>query len=452
MPRVLLAPTTPAVLEVETVVLVVRPAVEGVRWRRGAGSVLAAAGLDDATADALDVHLARASATGAAGEVVTVPVVVPGRQVEQVVLLGVGDASDAAWRRAGAALARAASRGDVLVAGAATGAPAVRAFVEGLGLGRYAFRRAPGADGRTVTLLGPAARQRAVDEAETTAAAVRLARDLTNTPSSTKSPQWMVTQARRVARENGLTVSVLGHRQLAVGGFGGLVAVGQGSTRPPRLVELGYVPDGVGVAAARRLPHAVLVGKGITFDTGGLSIKPTASMTSMKTDMAGAGAVLAAMGALRELGVGVRVTGLLALAENMPSGTATRPGDVITQYGGTTVEVLNTDAEGRLVLADALAYAVNRLAPDALVDLATLTGAVSVALGRRDGALYATDERLAAPPDRCSHGHGRAGLADAAGRRLPRRPLLRGRRPRQHREAPRGRRGGRLDPGGAVPA
>ena len=282
-----------------------------------------------------------------------------------------------------------------MISGAATAESALRAFVEGLGLGRYVFRRAPGPDGRTVTVLAPDARKAAVDRAETTAAAVRLARDLANTPSSTKSPQWMVVQARRVARESGLSLRVRDHRQLAAEGFGGLVAVGQGSTRPPRLVELEYVPDGVRAAAARRLPHAVLVGKGITFDTGGISIKPTAAMTSMKTDMAGAGAVLAVMGALRALGVRARVTGLLALAENMPSGSATRPGDVITHYGGTTVEVLNTDAEGRLVLADALAYAADRLAPDVLVDLATLTGAVTVALGRRDAALYANDERLA---------------------------------------------------------
>ena len=218
-----------------------------------------------------------------------------------------------------------------------------------------------------------------------------------------------------MARREGLAIEVRDHRRLEAEGFGGLIAVGRGSVRPPRLVQLGYVPAGTSARAARALPHAVLVGKGITFDTGGLSIKPAAAMTSMKTDMAGAAAVLAAMGALRSLQVPVRVTGLLALAENMPSGTATRPSDVITHFGGTTVEVLNTDAEGRLVLADALAYAAARLAPDVVVDLATLTGAVTIALGRRDAALYANDDRLAARL---------AAAAAATGERVWRMPLV----------------------------
>jgi leucyl aminopeptidase len=154
-----------------------------------------------------------------------------------------------------------------------------------------------------------------------------------------------------------------------------------------------YEPE----APPRRTRHVVLVGKGITFDTGGLSLKrPSDSMVAMKTDMAAGGAVIAVMGALRALGVRARVTGIVAAAENMPSGSAQRPGDVLTQYGGTTVEVLNTDAEGRLVLADALAYADSQLAPDYLLDLATLTGAASVGLGKRHGALYTSDDDLAA--------------------------------------------------------
>ncbi|HYN66232.1 MAG TPA: M17 family metallopeptidase, partial [Ornithinibacter sp.] len=233
----------------------------------------------------------------------------------------------------------------------------------------------------------------------------------------TKSPQWMVEQSRRVARESGLEMRTRDHRALAREGFGGLIGVGQGSARPPRLVELTYRPDHRRSSA---LPHVVLVGKGITFDTGGISIKPPAAMTAMKTDMAGAGAVLAVLGALRALDVQVRVTGLLALAENMPSGGAQRPGDVLTQYGGTTVEVLNTDAEGRLVLADALAYAVSRLRPDTVVDLATLTGAVGIALGRRDAGLFATDERLAARL---------VAAAAASGERVWRLPLVEDYRP-----------------------
>src|SRR5205814_1119035 len=163
---------------------------------------------------------------------------------------------------------------------------------------------------------------------------------------------------------------------------------GSGSAQPPCLIELGYHPPG-----ART--HVVLVGKGITFDSGGLSLKPNEGMKAMKTDMAGGAAVIAAMSALAGLGAAVRVTGLVATAENMPSGSAMRPGDVITHFGGRTTEVLNTDAEGRLVLADALAYADATLKPDAMVDVATLTGAARVALGTTIGALYASDDGLA---------------------------------------------------------
>ena len=180
-------------------------------------------------------------------------------------------------------------------------------------------------------------------------------------------------------------------RELRAEGFGGIVAVGMGSVNPPRLIELRYTPD----PAIAVDGHVVLIGKGITFDSGGLSLKPNAGMIAMKTDMAAGGAVIATMSALRELGVRVRVTGLVPAAENMPSGSAQRPSDVITQYGGTTVEVLNTDAEGRLVLADALAYADAELDPDVVVDLATLTGAISSGLGKRHAGMFCEDDRLA---------------------------------------------------------
>ena len=205
---------------------------------------------------------------------------------------------------------------------------------------------------------------------------------------------------------------MLDEHELAAQGFGGILAVGMGSVRPPRLVELAYSPPG---PRNGRLPHVVLIGKGITFDTGGISLKPSDSMVAMKTDMAAAGAVLAVLSALAELQVKVRVTGLLACAENMPSGSAMRPSDVITHYGGRTVEVLNTDAEGRLVLADCLAYADARLRPDSMVDIATLTGAVGIALGRRDAALFATDDTLAAALGRA---------ADASGERVWRMPFV----------------------------
>jgi leucyl aminopeptidase len=248
----------------------------------------------------------------------------------------------------------------------------------------------PGEPGEIrVLLAGPDSRAALVERAATIAGAVALARDLANTPSMIKTPEWLADEAAVVAAEHGLSARIWREAELAAGGFGGLLGVGSGSARPPRLIQLSYQPD-----QADR--HVVLIGKGITFDSGGLSLKPNDSMKTMKTDMAGGAAVIGAMSALGRLGVRARVTGLVAAAENMPSGTAVRVGDVLTQYGGRTVEVLNTDAEGRLVLADALAYADDALAPDLVVDLATLTGAARVALGSSVAALFATDDELAA--------------------------------------------------------
>ena len=214
-----------------------------------------------------------------------------------------------------------------------------------------------------------------------------------------------------MAAATGLEVKVWDEKKLAADGFGGILAVGQGSTRPPRLIRLDYAPEG----ATKKTPYVVLVGKGITYDTGGLSLKPREGMVSMKRDMTGGGSVIATLSALRDLGAKVRVTGLICSAENMPSGTAYRPDDVIRHYGGRTTEVKNTDAEGRLVLADGLAYAVQELKPDVLVDIATLTGAIKVSLGSMlYGGLFATDDALA------------DNLADAgevSGERLWRMPL-----------------------------
>jgi len=230
----------------------------------------------------------------------------------------------------------------------------------------------------------------AVQAGVRSAEASTLARDLANTPSNEKDPAWLANQAKGIARRAGLDVHIRGERALAAEGWGGVLGVGAGSSRPPRVIELRYRPGG-----RTRAPHVVLVGKGITFDSGGLSLKPREAMVPMKTDMAAGGAVIAVMSQLQAAGVRVPVTGVVAAAENMPGASALRPGDVIRHYGGRTVEVFNTDAEGRLVLADALAYADERLAPDILVDLATLTGAASVGLGRRHGALYSADEELA---------------------------------------------------------
>ncbi len=313
-----------------------------------------------------------------------------------VLFLGVGDADPAALRRAGAALARRLPAGRSTLCSVVVAEPdeSVRAFVTGLLLGSYRYTlksAAEEADPAEVRLLvagqadATALTERAVIEAE----AVALARDLANTPSMTKSPAWLADQATQIAAARDLSCRVWTEDDLARDQFGGLLGVGSGSAQPPRLIELSYQPP-------QPQRHVVLIGKGITFDSGGLSLKPADGMKAMKTDMAGGAAVIATMSALAALRAPVRVTGLVAAAENMPSGTALRVGDVIRHYGGRTVEVLNTDAEGRLVLADALAYADAVLAPDVIVDLATLTGAARVALGSVLGALYATSDDLAA--------------------------------------------------------
>ncbi|MFI0353538.1 leucyl aminopeptidase family protein [Actinomadura sp. 9N407] len=342
----------------------------------------------------LDELLALHRAKGEPGEIVSTTARI-GDRPRELVLYGVGDASPADLRRAGAALTRRGKGRATLVAEVPEGDLA--AFAEGALLGGYAFKigaapaRAPLG---TLALTGPdpAAIEAAAERGGRVARASALARDLANTPAGEKDPSWLAGQAERIAAETGLTARVRGEKELVEGGFGGLLAVGAGSARPPRLIELSYEPEDAGSGTGR---HVVLVGKGITFDSGGLSLKPNEGMKTMKTDMAGGAVVMAVMSALRALGVRDRVTGLVAAAENMPSGSSMRPGDVITHFGGTTSEVLNTDAEGRLVLADALAYADAELDPDVVVDVATLTGAAKVALGLRHGALFANDDALA---------------------------------------------------------
>lgn len=226
------------------------------------------------------------------------------------------------------------------------------------------------------------------------AGALFTARDLIHTPANIKNPKWMASEAEKIAEEQGLAIKVRSGKDLAE--FGGLRAVGNSSPIPgPRFIEISYIPKGKARTAAL-LPHVVIVGKGITFDTGGISLKrPYDFMMAMKSDMAGAAAALATISALPALQPQVRVTALLMCAENAISGTAQRPSDVITQYGGTTVEIINTDAEGRLVLADGLAYADKNLDPDYLVDIATLTGSATLGLGRQYAAMYSRDHALA---------------------------------------------------------
>ncbi|TCB99679.1 leucyl aminopeptidase family protein [Micromonospora zingiberis] len=335
-----------------------------------------------------------AGLTGRAGEVHRQlrPGAAPGR----LLLVGVGDGDESAWRAAGAALARAAKdETHLTVALPVGGSPeAVRGLVEGLLLGSYRYRlaadaEAPALTGVDLAVAEPDAGQQAVEQARTTARMTRLARDLTNTPSSVKNPQWFASQVAEAAADlPGLRLRVREPEELAAEGFGGILAVGGGSASGPRLVELDWQPAGAST-------HVVLVGKGITFDTGGISIKPVPAMKLMRKDMAGAAAVVAATLGAAALRLPVRITTLAPLAENMVSGGAFRPGDIVRHYGGLTSETTNSDAEGRLVLADAMAYAVQELKPDLLIDLATLTGANAVALGTRTGALYSDNDQLA---------------------------------------------------------
>ncbi|MGX1585755.1 leucyl aminopeptidase [Microbacterium sp. NPDC055502] len=225
-----------------------------------------------------------------------------------------------------------------------------------------------------------------ITRAQTLGEAVALIKDLVNVPAEWQSPAQLAQSAADSVAELDVTVDIFDEAALAEQGFGGILGVGQGSDRPPRLVRLDYSP-------ADAVRHLALVGKGITFDTGGLSLKPAASMVGMKFDMAGAATSLAALRAIARLGLPVRVTAWLCITDNMPSGRALRPGDVIRILDGTTVEVQNTDAEGRLVLADGL-VAASREHPDVIIDVATLTGAIVAALGHRHTGVFGDDETV----------------------------------------------------------
>jgi len=333
-----------------------------------------------------------------------------------VVLTGVGPlgghrapSTEALRRAAGAATRSLAGLATVALALPVPDEAAVGAVAEGALMGAYAFDRyrvtsaSPAkAAVRAVVVLTPTARgagtKAAAARAEVVARAVHETRDLINTPPADLFPAALADAALALVAGLPVTTTVLDERKLARGGYGGLLGVGKGSARPPRLVRLDYAPAG-----ARA--HLAFIGKGITFDSGGLSIKPAAGMEAMKSDMSGAAAVAAVVAAAARLELPVRVTGWLAIAENMPSGTAQRPSDVLTIRGGRTVEVLNTDAEVRLVLADAI-VAAGEDGPDLMVDVATLTGAQVVALGNRVSAIMANDDELRSRVHRVSEAVG----------------------------------------------
>ena len=398
-----LSAAAPAALKVDALVIGVAQGPKGLVLAGGADSVAAALGTG------LLPALVGLGATGKAEQVTTLATL---GAVRPAVLVAVGLGPVAATydpellRRATGAAVRAlagTARVGITLGQAGSAEPAasssLRAVAEGALLGAYAFTafrsgasagsvRPPVAE---VVLVVADSRSKdaraAVARAEAVIGAVRLARDLVNTPPSHLHPVELAETARTEARRVGLDVEVLDVDDLTEGGYGGILGVGQGSSNPPRLVHLSYRGGGQG------LKKVALVGKGITFDSGGLSLKPPAAMEEMKSDMGGAAAVLAAMSALAQLGLAIDAEAWIPMAENMPSGTAIRPSDVLTMYGGKRIEVNNTDAEGRLVLADALVRA-GEDAPDVLLDVATLTGAQLVALGARTAGVMGNDDDL----------------------------------------------------------
>jgi leucyl aminopeptidase len=281
------------------------------------------------------------------------------------------------------------------------------ALVTGTILADYRFDRFRSSDPseppppriESLTLLAPADVADAAEAARICAEAQNRARDLQSLPSNVATPSFLGRRARGIASHlEGVSAEVLGRDEIAAKGMGGLVAVSQGTAEEPKLIVMRYEGGGSG-------PTLGLVGKGVTFDTGGISIKPSASMHEMKMDMSGAAAVLEAVGAIAELGLPIDLIAVVPSTENMPSGTAIKPGDIITQYNGKTVEVNNTDAEGRLILADALAYAIE-LGAERIVDVATLTGAVLIALGSTYAAVISNDDELAAEVERAGSATG----------------------------------------------
>ena len=367
------------------------------------GVAVVADQLPAAVVEQIETLAPRLGVTGALGEVRTLPA---GKDVsaDVLVLTGLGERdADGTFAReslrsaAGSAVRSLAGSTSAVVALPAVDEAELGAVAEGALLGAYAFTSYRGEEAaakqapvQRLQLATSFARsgvaRAAVSRAEVLAAAVHGTRDLVNTPPNDLFPAAFADAAKAAVKElgvKGVKVTVLDDKQLAAGGYGGLTGVGQGSARGPRLVKVAYAP-------AKASERVALVGKGITFDTGGISLKPAAGMETMKLDMAGAAAVLHTVLAAARLGLPVAVTGYLCLAENMPGSNAQRPSDVVRIRGGKTVEVLNTDAEGRLVMADGLVSAVED-GHDVVLDIATLTGAQMVALGKRVSGVMGTD-------------------------------------------------------------
>ncbi|OLT14754.1 leucyl aminopeptidase [Serinicoccus sp. CUA-874] len=382
-----------ATAEVDALVL-------GATKRDGALALLEGHGLDESTAQALSAALSTLGAEGTTDELTRLAGV-DGVAAGLILVVGVGGSGPAPRteqlkRAAGVAARSLAGRGSALFALGQQDRDQAVAVAEGAALGAYSYVEQHGAGKAgsrkdplgSVLVRGLDGEDATTAQAEVSAvvAAVSYARDLVNTPPNLLYPETFAADVVERAQAAGVEVEVWDPEQLAAEGCGGIIGVGQGSARGPRLVTLRYTPEG----ATR---HLALVGKGITFDSGGLCLKPGASMVTMKMDMGGAAACAAATLAIAELGLPVQVTAYLCLAENMTGDLAQRPGDVVTMRGGRTVEIINTDAEGRLVMADGLALATEQQ-PDAIVDVATLTGACIVALGERTIGVMGNDDEL----------------------------------------------------------
>ncbi len=384
--------------------LLVVPVMEELTWGPGAAWVIGQLG------DWAEGYLSGQDFTGKRGQMASVPGAgsIPYRQVLFVGLGSEVDTED--LRRAAAKAARSAKPHATVVttlhAVDLDGAEDAVAF--GFSLGQYRYDKYFTSDegGASTERLVLAGAEDAGTRGATVAAAVGKARDLVNEPAAGKSPTRLAQWAVDELESRGVEVTVWGPDEIAAERLGGLASVAAGSHEPARLVRMHYRPEGARAKLA-------FVGKGIVFDSGGLSLKPPAGMEEMKSDMSGAAAVFAAMWAIAELGLPVEVIGITPLTENMPGGGASRPGDVFTARNGKTVEVLNTDAEGRLVLADGLSLAVEA-EPDLIVDVATLTGACMVALGKKVAGLFASDDDVA---------DSLAGAAAAAGESVWRMPL-----------------------------
>lgn len=388
VPSLLTTLDSPWNLEVDALVVGITPG-EG-------GAVIV--GADAGPLAAVSQQLSALGLTGATDETARIPSP-EGVAARSLLFVGVGRAplSLESLRSVAGTAARAVSgAARVGIALPTSSLAEVQAVLEGAALGAYRYATAPANESSSEAPAGTTAVELAtqVDDAATaaevasiTAEAVCLVRELVTAPPNQLYPETFVERALLATANLPIEVEVWGADELEAGGYGGILGVGQGSARPPRMMALRYRPS-------ETAPHLALVGKGITFDSGGLSLKPAAAMVGMKYDMTGAATVLATTVAAARLGVDARVTGWLCLAENMPSGSALRPNDVISTRNGMTVEVLNTDAEGRLVLADGLA-AASEEQPDAIIDVATLTGAARVALGERYSGLMGDNELVA---------------------------------------------------------